>query len=174
MDIAKYIHDLNQNTTETIQSARNFPAAQLHVSSGNKWNVIQMLEHICLVDKISHAIISRPPDKMVSSSEILGDEKIYKLVVEQKDTSIMTPAILQPQGEIRDLAIFENVFVSQRNELKKDIQTQKFRIDNRVYNHVLLGELTISDWLYFIIRHTQRHINQINHRMQEGTASQKG
>lgn len=165
MDIAKYLHDLDQNTAEIIQIARQFPHTQLNVSPNNKWSVLQMLEHIILVDRICHAIISRSPDKLGNNPEILGDEKIYKMVVEQKDTNIMTPALLQPKGEIKDLAAFENVFLSQRNELKKDIQNQKIRIDNRVYNHILLGELAISDWLYFIIRHTQRHINQLRDRL---------
>ena len=38
---------------------------------------------------------------------------------------------------------------------------QQLVIDNRVHKHPSLGEMTVSDWLWFMIRHTERHLEQV-------------
>jgi hypothetical protein len=43
---------------------------------------------------------------------------------------------------------------------------EKFVIDNRMFPHPYLGNLTMVDWCYFIISHADRHCLQIQDKLQ--------
>lgn len=73
----------------------------------------------------------------------------------------MAPEALLPKGEVTDVDAFKKRFQEQRKELKEDIENGKLIIDNRTRKHPRLGEMTVSDWLYFLISHTERHVEQI-------------
>ena len=119
-----------------------------------------ILEHIYLTDKIVIAIINRPTEKLHTDEEFIGNEKLKRWLVEKQAKKVKAPEMLEPKGDLKDVATFEKVFLAQRNLLKHQIEKGEIVIDNRIHKHPMLGEMTISDWLYFLIHHTQRHLEQ--------------
>ncbi|MGE5106905.1 MAG: DinB family protein [Sphingobacteriales bacterium] len=161
MDKVNYIRILDQNSSDTLQLAKSFSPAQLSSRKKSEWSIMQILEHLCIVDKICYVIISRPSDKIAETNEIIGNHQLKVLVADQRDKKVESPEILRPRGTITDVPVFEKIFLQQRNLLKEDILAGKIIIDNRIHQHSFLGEMTISDWLNFIVHHTQRHLEQI-------------
>lgn len=161
MDITNYIKILDKSANDTLQLANSCPPSRLTVSVNEKWSVLQILEHIYMTEKLVCGLITKASDKTSETDELLGNDKIKKLVVEKRGQKVSAPESLKPKGDIKDVDGFEKVFLQQRNLLKQEILTGKLTIDNRIHKHPMLGEMTINDWLNFLIHHTQRHLEQI-------------
>lgn len=161
MDNKEFIDRLNKTTNDILQTVKPCSPEQLHFKQEGRWNILEILEHICLTDKVIYTIISRPSIDTNPSTEIVGNDRMKKILVEQRDQRINAPEFLKPKGEIKDLNSFEKTFLAQRETFKNDISTGKIVVDNRVHKHPLLNEMTITDWLNLTIHHTQRHIEQI-------------
>lgn len=162
MDLENFVENLDHTTNTVLQVAKDCSPEQLHFKEAGKWSVLEILEHLYLTDRVIFTIISRPSETISPSSEIVGNEALQKILVEKRGHKIISPDMLQPKGEIKDLDALVNLFTSQRETLKKDLLGNKIVIDNRVHKHPFLGEMTIADWLNFTIHHTQRHLEQIN------------
>lgn len=156
-----FINDLDKTTNEILQLAKNCSIEQLNYKQGENWSIIEIIEHLYLTDRVIYMVISQPSEIINSDTEIVGKETIRNIMVEQRSKKIISPDILQPKGEIKDLDTQINMFVSQRDKWKNDLSTGKIFIDNRVHMHPILGKMTIVDWLNFTVHHTQRHIEQI-------------
>lgn len=122
---------------------------------------MQILEHIYIVDKVIYRLLLKPSDNLSETEELLGDNKIKRLVVEKREYKVAALESLQPKGEITDVLTLETMFTQQRNSIKNDLESGKIIMDNRIHKHPYLGEMTIADWLSFILHHTQRHLEQI-------------
>ena len=160
MNKQEYFAALDNNTNTVLQLAKDCTTAQLHQCENGKWSVLQILEHIYLTDKIIIAIISRPTEKWHHNEEFIGNEKLKRWLVDEQPMKVKAPEILEPKGDLKDVANFEKIFLTQRNLLKQQIEKGEIMVDNRLHKHPMLGEMTISDWLYFLIHHTQRHLKQ--------------
>ncbi len=165
MDVAKYSEKLDVSSEEAIQLARSCSADQLTFKpggggGGGGWGIFEVLEHICLTDRIIHRIVSKPTEKVSPSNEIIGDTKL-KRIIEERENKIDAPDIVKPKGDIHDVDTFEKLLLEQRDLLKHDLKSGKIDVDNRMVKHFYLGEMTISDWLNLIIHHTRRHLKQI-------------
>jgi len=79
-------------------------------------------------------------------------------LVDQRGKKLQTNDLLSPQGNFQTLADFNSAFIIIRNSIEKNLTTENLKIDNRIHNHFLLGEMTITDWLNFILFHTERHL----------------
>lgn len=167
MNAINYFQDLNENTNDTLLLVKSCPPAILNNSNNDKWSVLQILEHICMTEKLICVLVSKPSDKEAETNELLGNDKIKKLVVEKREYKVMAPESLIPKGDIKDQEGFAQIFLQQRDKLKQDIQTGILIIDNRIHKHPMLGEMTIKDWLNFLIHHTQRHLEQIKDLLAE-------
>lgn len=168
MDLSNYVKVLDNNSNDILQLAKSCSIAQLTFKQDNKWSILQILEHICIVDKICFSIISRPVSEKISeTSEIYGSEKIKVDLVANRNRKIETPEILRPKDSLANVIAFDKIFSLQRGSIKNDLLSGKIIVDNKSHKHPFLGEMTIADWLYFIIHHTQRHIEQIKDQLNE-------
>ena len=162
----KYIKELEQNTNKLLETAKEYPIEKLTEKSDSKWSVLEILEHIYLADKVIYSIVSKPSDKESKTKELFGQNKLEVVLIDQRDKKVQSPDLLLPKGLFKNLPDFNSAFIDLRNSLKNDLITEKIKIDNRIHNHPLLGEMTISDWLNFSLFHTERHLKQIEEKKQ--------
>lgn len=156
-----FIKKLDETTNDFLQLAKHCSTEQLNYKQGVSWNILEIIEHLYLTDRVIYTVISRPSEIINSSSEIIGKETMQKILVEKRSRRITSPDVLQPKGEIKDLTTLVDMFVNQRETWKSDLSTGKISIDNRVHMHPIMGNMTIIDWLNFTVHHTQRHIEQV-------------
>lgn len=161
MDVLNFFEQLDQSTDSIVQAAMNCPTEQLHTKEDGQWSVLDIIEHLCRTDKVIFTLIAKPSDTIHADSEIIGNDKLQKFLVEQRSRKITSPDMLQPKGEIKDLQALLELFRQQRDTLKNDLLQHILVIDNRVHHHPFLGAMTIADWLNFTTHHTRRHLQQI-------------
>ena len=159
-----YINDLEQNTNNLLETVKEYSIEKLTTKTGTKWSILEVLEHVYITDKVIYTIVSRPSDKVSKTQEIIGQNKLETILVGQRDKNLKSPDLLHPKGNFKNLAEFNSAFIILRDSIKNDLVTEKLKMDNRIHNHFLLGEMTIIDWLNFILFHTERHLKQIEER----------
>ncbi len=160
MIAAQYIARLDQNTQQTLQLIKSIEPKLLLLKKENEWNVLEVLEHIYLTDRTVYRVLSRSSNKTAEKAERFGDEKLNRLIA-VSTKKMEAPDYIKPKGLFHTIGAFEEAFLRMRNTLKTDLTTGTLRIDNRVYQHPVLGEMTVSDWLLFLLYHTNRHLAQI-------------
>ena len=158
---------MDKSTAEALELAHSLSPAQLSYAKPGRWSAMQILEHICMAETSIGNIMSRSSDQISEHSELVGLDKVHKMVVEDRQRTVVAPDRMVPKGTITSVAEFEKIFTEQRNTLKHDLLSRTKIIDNRVFKHPALGEMTITDWMYFPIKHTERHLEQIRENIKE-------
>lgn len=161
MNTELYIQQLDDNTSAILTVANNCTPEQLNARIGEGWSVLEVLEHIFITDKVIYKKINSPQGGTHTEEEILGNGKLQHILVNKRDTKITAPDTLQPKGVLQDTAGFEQLFTTHRDQLKEEISNGTLTIDNRIYKHPFLGDMTVADWLYFVVYHAQRHLDQV-------------
>ncbi|MBB6459446.1 DinB family protein [Flammeovirga kamogawensis] len=161
----QYIINLKENTNKVLLYSKELPQAKLDEKTEGKWSILEILEHIYLTDRAILGVLSRDSPQKNKSSEIIGEEKIKNILVDDKKKKYPSPSFLSPQGTFDNLNAFLDSFDAQRMLVIQDIESNKLVNDNRIYSHFILGDMTVMDWLNFIVYHTERHLNQIEERL---------
>lgn len=156
-----FIIMLDKSTQDFLQIIKGCSSDCVLFKNDNQWNILEIIEHIYLTDKVIYIIISGASETRNSSLEIIGDENLKKILVTNWKEKIKSPDILIPKGEMTNIMTLVNLFVNQREQLKEAVSKGKICIDNRIFVHPFLGKMTVIDWVNFAIHHTQRHIQQI-------------
>lgn len=156
-----FIVKIDKSTQDFLEILKACPSDCVHFKNDNQWNILEIIEHIYLTDRVIYTIISSSTETRNSSLEIIGDENLQKILVTNWKEKIKSPDILKPKGEITNMAILLSLLVNQRELWKDDVSKDKICIDNRIYVHPFLGKMTVIDWFNFAIHHTRRHIQQI-------------
>lgn len=157
----KYINNLEQNTDKLLDTVKDYPIEKLTNRNGSEWSILEILEHIYLTDKVIYSLVAKPSESKSETNEIVGRNKLENILVEQRSQKQQSPDLLKPKGNFKNLNDFNSALTTLRATIKNSISTGVIQLDNRIHNHFILGEMTITDWLNFILFHTERHLQQI-------------
>lgn len=141
----------------------NLSAEQLsYKPTDNSWSALECLEHIYLIDKAVLGAISAPPsDNKSDKTELFGEEKLNKLLVNGRSFKVIAPDYVKPRGQFssKDDAIqhIEDII----SKIIDYITNHPIEQHTHTYKHPILGAMTQTDWIHFLTSHTQRHIHQI-------------
>jgi hypothetical protein len=164
MDIAEYTALLDKNTLDALSWAWSASEDDLHAPVENKWSGIQLLEHITLVDS---SVIRRLQSASEAPAEEIvpaGAERLHRIIVTLRNRKVEAPEALHPRGSLKTVEEFEAKFTAQREQLKTELKDGSIKMSNKALAHVILGDITISDWLLFMIYHAERHLEQLRER----------
>jgi hypothetical protein len=78
-----YITQLEQNTEEVLKCANSISITNLQNRLPDGWSILEILEHICKTDLVLIKIISKPAVTISEMDELIGDEKMHKILVKQ-------------------------------------------------------------------------------------------
>lgn len=161
MIVSDFIQRLDQNSTAIMQLTSNVPYSHLIWKQGGNWCIFEILEHLCISDAVITSVISSPSQNQHEYREIYGDDQLKRLLIDFRHQKISSPDEVLPKGTLSNVVVFENRFLAQREFLKRGLLSGSIKINNAIHRHPILGQMTISDWLFFLIRHSERHIEQI-------------
>ncbi len=164
MKMEEYIKDLEKNTNKVLETVKDYPLEKLTQKIDLEWSVLEVLEHIYMSDKLIYRIISKSSENESESKEIIGRNKLKTILIEQRKNKVQSPEVLKPKGYFKNLAEFNLAFSTLRKAIQNDLISKKLVVDNRTYNHPILGEMTVKDWLYFSLFHAERHLKQIQEK----------
>jgi uncharacterized damage-inducible protein DinB len=161
MDIQGYITLLNRNTGELIDLVRSKDDDTLNHKTFNNWSVLQILEHLLITERYVFELLTGPSGKKADTQELKGSERLNRIMVDMRERKAKAPDMLEPVGEVTDVKQFTNVFLASRKSLTEGLANGKIVVDERIHTHPMLGDMTVSDWLHFLLSHARRHMEQI-------------
>jgi hypothetical protein len=162
MNINQYLEELNTNTTTTLELVGSYSTEALVFKNEGECSIADILEHICISDNRTIFLLKSTADNVAEVSELYGEEKLKKIVVDYKGGPKITEnEIKELQGAITDFSSFEHLFLQQRNLLYDALKSGEITISNNTYKHLYLGNMTVTDWLRYLIFHTNRHMNDV-------------
>ena len=164
MNVTAYISELDKNTGDIMQLLKECPEALLEKKQEGEWSILEILEHILITDRVVYNLLTGPCEPG-EKPEVLGAEKLKRYMVDMRSRRAKAPEQLLPKGEIKNNAEFIEQFLKQRAFLVQALETGKIVMDNGTVKHPMLGDLSKSDWLNFIVHHAQRHLLQIQDRL---------
>lgn len=160
----RFFNLLDDNTRTTLQLATQMPNPVFLTPVQEGWSSIEILEHICLTDQLISNLIFGQPDGIAKGKFLIRESKLQYLLV-QDIQRLDAPDFVRPRGTVNSSDQFIHTFSEIRKNLKERLTIPCQLPENRYYHTPLLGNLTVNDWLFFIIFHTERHLNQIRRIM---------
>lgn len=156
---------LKANTSGLLNSINGLTDEQANFKpADNVWSIVECLEHIFLVDVgVSKTLTVNAPETYTNDkSELLGADKLHHILVNKRNEfKVPAPDFVTPSGRFKtvneasqsiNIIIDKIILHLDQNDISTETHTIK---------HPRLGEMTKLDWIYFLIAHTNRHIEQI-------------
>jgi hypothetical protein len=171
IDLPKFHQTLIANVQELKAFLEPLSSGQLEFKRENEWNMLEIAEHILLTEKLVMSLLSQETTTRVEQPELFGTEKLKRFLVDFRHKKVKAPDSIVPKGILADPQQFVTELSQLRAQLVYDIQTGKLAITHATYKHPMLGEMTVTDWLYFIVHHSERHFHQMKDRLAEMRAS---
>jgi uncharacterized damage-inducible protein DinB len=161
MNIEHYTTELRNNTENILSALSRLTPIQQSAKPADGWSVLEILEHIYLTEKSIIRLLKSPPEGLHDGDEKIGRQQLKKLLIEKRQIKVEAPEFTLPKGILANVDAFETAFADQRARLIQSLEEGTLVVDSRLYLHPYLGKITVSDWLYLIIYHSERHLGQL-------------
>lgn len=135
----------------------------LFKATPDSWNILECVEHICLVNKnVTHLLESPvPPVTENKPSEIHSEGKLQHILVTKRDIKRVAPGTVTPKGIYTNAEEAKSVIYSDTERVLNLLENTDISKQTQTFPHHALGEMTKTDWVHFMLAHTQRHLLQI-------------
>ncbi|WP_298732795.1 DinB family protein [uncultured Chitinophaga sp.] len=162
-DIHKLCTDLDNNTRLFLDILDTVPPGKLQqTSEQTAWCIMDCAEHVLIYEQqvvkvlqgTSSPVKDRAPNSKVNdiSHSFLEFDKRLQV---QGDPDTL-------QGGFKNIADFSKAFRQNREEIKAVLQQEPIDQVCNDMEHPVFGFLTRIEWAYYLIYHTERHLQQIN------------
>lgn len=155
---------VKNNTTQLLNSFQTLNEEQLFFKPSEKvWSVIENIEHIFLVD-VGIAKVLATPAQQVSSenknTELFSDERLNSMLV-NRSFKAPAPDFVYPKGRFKNREEAAQNITIIIDKIIHHLNTNNVEQETHTVKHMVLGEMTKTDWIHFLVHHTQRHILQL-------------
>jgi hypothetical protein len=145
--------------------------------SPQAWSVAEVLEHLQLVEQGVATLISRKLDKArvagltpeTETESLLRSLDRFALL--ERGTSMRAPEFVQPKGAVSAVAAAAALAESRRALREALAAGDGLALGAVSARHVLLGPLTLYEWVLFVGQHEHRHAMQIREIAQQLVAA---
>lgn len=137
---------------------------ELHFkSTTDSWNILECAEHIYLVNTGVYRILQTPPlaSSENTSSELHSEGKMNHILVTKRDIKRNAPQFVIPKGIFKTREEVKQAIDKDTNGIITILETTDISKETQTFAHPSIGEMTKTDWMHFLIAHTQRHLFQI-------------
>lgn len=173
IDITDYRSKLNANLQQFVQLLSPLSTEARRFKQDNEWNLLEILEHVWLTEQTVVQMITKGSGSFSDDLEIFGFDKLKKVLVDYRHRKVKAPQGMEPKGAEISLPDLLVKLHNGRNSLINDIQSARLWMSAEVHVNPMLGEMTVIDWLHFILLHSERHYLQMQEQMQRYNAVTK-
>ncbi|ASZ14380.1 DinB family protein [Chitinophaga pendula] len=125
------------------------------------WSIMECAEHVMMIEEdIANTlhgpvrpIANRAPDSKLPQIQASLLEFTQRL-------RVVRP--VRPEDNHPDIRTFSEAFRHNRNKIKAALADGNLDDECTGHEHPIFGMLTKKEWAYFLIFHTERHLQQIN------------
>lgn len=166
IDITTYRANLNSNLQQFVQFFSTVDEEAKYFKIDNEWSLIEILEHVLLTEKMVLKTLSKGSERFSNYLEVLGYDKLRKVMIDYRHKKVKAPPFVEP-GTLALSA--QNLLLelqAGRGILIEDLQSARLIMGAEVHMHPMLGEMTVVDWLNFLLLHSERHFLQMQDHLQ--------
>ena len=156
---------IQNNKEELLRSFSSLLKAELAFKPSEKnWSILECVEHIFLIKEAVLKVISTPaPIEKTENTktELFGEQKLNMLLITNRAFKVPAPDFVCPQGRFShstDAVQHINIVI---DKIIQHINTNAIEKETHTLKHPVLGPMTKTDWIHFMIAHTNRHILQM-------------
>ena len=174
IDITTYRTNLNSNLQQFVQFFSTVDAEAMQFKIDNEWNLLEILEHVLLTEKTVLKTLAEGSESFSNYIEVLGYDKLRRVMIDYRHKKVKAPPHVEP-GTLALSA--QNLLLelqNGRNILIEDLQSARLIMGAEVHMHPMLGEMTVVDWLNFLLLHSERHLLQLQDQLQRYKDSKAG
>ena len=177
MNLEEYIQTIQLHLIDTHSKVLNWFSEKVEIKNykpmDDGWSISEILEHIALTSHFLLILIDKGADKSIrnineeSIEELLEDENFNLDKIERigmhKSFDWIRPEHMEPTGQKTDLEI-RNQLVSQLNRCLNQLETLRNGEGLRYKTTMTvdrLGKINVYEYIYFLSKHAERHLHQM-------------
>jgi uncharacterized damage-inducible protein DinB len=159
---------IQEKITATIDKltaliSQSDPQELAYKATPDFWSILECAEHIHLVNSGIAKLLQKPGPETNENmvSELFGESKMNHLLVTKRAAKQVAPESVTPKGIFKTAEEATKAIHKDIHVILHLLNTKDFSQETFIIHHPRLGNMTKTDWLYFLIAHTERHFFQI-------------
>lgn len=157
---------LRDSATTFLDSFRGTTLLQFQFKpAADQWSIAETAEHVIVAETGSGRLIRGKLTRELAAVELLaasaGAEARIDARLQQRDRVFPAPEIVLPTGRWATPREMVEVFEESRNATIDFLVATELDLTKYVAAHPSLGPLNGYQWAYFLVRHAERHVEQI-------------
>ncbi|KUP07484.1 hypothetical protein Q73_08880 [Bacillus coahuilensis m2-6] len=139
------------------------PSMLRYKKSEKEWSIIEILEHLFLMEQsvlkgITHAL---KDDNSPSSKEV----PIH--LTPLRERKVKAPSFVEPKGQIESLDELVQLLNGSREKLFSLVDDVPLEtLQQKSFPHMVFGQVPLHQWILFIGYHEKRHLEQMDELLQ--------
>jgi hypothetical protein len=159
------VKELKTTSADYLASVKRLSDAQLNFKPAfDKWNILQVMEHIALSEKgimeYVQATLKQPADSSKRSEVKVTDEEFIKNV-QDRSTKVNAIEMVRPTGKFKTANEAIEAFTTQRKQNIEFAQNTTEDLRNHFVSNPLWGTIDTYQLFLLMPAHTKRHTLQI-------------
>ena len=174
LDRGRLVGLLRSSEASFVGSFQDLDEARFHFKPApDRWSIAETAEHVVLAETGSGKLLAGRLTRDPTPAEILASTRNAETRIDARltpgGTAFAAPEWVLPTGRWRTPSQMAKVFTDSRDATIRLMETSPIDFGQYAYPHVVFGPLTGYQWAYFMVRHAERHVRQI-----EGTKQAPG
>lgn len=166
IDSSTLVPLLRESATAFLDAFRGTTADQFHFKPApDKWSIAQTAEHVIVAETGSGKLIRGKLTRELATPEqvaaTVGGEQRIDSRLAGRGVVFPAPDFVLPTGRWQTPREMVDVFEETRNATIDFFLTTDIDLTKHVAAHPALGPLNGYQWAYFLVRHAERHVHQI-------------
>ena len=157
---------INESTTQLLRAISRFSSHSFNEAPSNgRWSAGQIAEHVLLTD----IFISRILQRDVEFAGRKTDEKVImiKEAFEKREHELNPSEFTIPSDMLKDPVAMQQKISRERHAILHFLDTVEEDAICADYEHPYFGKLTMTEWCWFIVYHTERNIRHLEKLSEE-------
>jgi hypothetical protein len=157
---------LRDSAASFLDSFRGTTPAQFHFKPNPaKWSIAETAEHVTVAEtgsgKLLRGKLIREPASIETIAATEGGEARIDARLRVRDRVLPAPDFVLPSGRWQTVREIVEVFEESREATIDFLLSTELPLANYAAQHPALGPLNGIQWAYFMVRHAERHVEQI-------------
>ena len=157
---------LRDSAASFLDSFRGTTPEQFHFKPApDKWSIAETAEHVIVAETGSGRLIRGKLTRELAAPEMLtatqGAEARIDSRLQKRDRIFPAPEFVLPTGRWQTAREMVAIFEESRNATIDFLLATELNLADYAAAHPALGPLNGFQWAYFLVRHAERHVDQI-------------
>jgi hypothetical protein len=143
---------------EVLKSILGLTDSQLNEKPTGKWSIMQVLEHLYLLEKL---IVHQMSKVMHSDEETVIEDKPINQIID-RTSKLVAPSYVTPSADFITLTTIQEKLLESRSALDAFlVDADEEKMLKRSIPHPVFGPFHLKQWVEIIGWHEKRHLVQI-------------